>query len=89
MLTVLLVLFGARLLTLLYGQKLVGNELPVALLALNTLAVAAGLGVENGLIALNRPAWNFWAYFSGLMVMIVGACFLIVPYGVAGAAGLA
>ncbi len=85
--TVLLVLFGAKLLIFLYGQKLVGNELPVTLLALNTLAVAAGLGVENGLIALNRPASNFWAYFSGLMVMIVGACFLIMPYGVAGAAG--
>lgn len=86
LLTVLLVLFGGRVLAMLYGQKLQGNELPVALLALNTLVLAAGIGAENGLIALNRPASNFCAYFVGQLVILAACFLLIVPYGVSGAA---
>jgi O-antigen/teichoic acid export membrane protein len=84
--TILLVLFGGKLLTLVYGQKLTGNELPVAILALNMIALAASLGVENGLVALNRPSANFWSYLAGQIVTLAGCFTLIVPYGVVGAA---
>ena len=58
-LTVLLVFFGARLLTLLYGQKLVGNELPVALLALNTLGGCGGPGRGKRIDRPESPGVEF------------------------------
>ncbi len=86
LLTVGLVLFGGRLLSLLYGQKLMGNELPVSILAVMMFFLAAGIGSENGLVALNRPAANFWAYLSGLIVTLTTGAILIATHGVVGAA---
>ena len=84
-LTVLLVCFGGHVVSLLYGQKLAGNELPVSILAVMMFFLAAGIGAENGLVALNKPNAIFWAYFAGLLVTFVAGAILIATHGVLGA----
>jgi O-antigen/teichoic acid export membrane protein len=69
-----------------YGQKFVGNEIIVAILAGNVLALAFGMGIENGLTAIHRPNLIFWSQLIGLIVTLATAVPWILQHGVVGAA---
>ncbi|MCC7086355.1 MAG: polysaccharide biosynthesis C-terminal domain-containing protein, partial [Pirellulales bacterium] len=84
--TLLLWFAGGDLLVRIYGQKFSGNQLVVAILAINILASALGMGMESGLTALQRPDFVFWSQLSGLAVTLTAAVPWILQQGVVGAA---
>lgn len=93
--TALLVVFGGRLVALIYGPAYAGQGHAVAVLAIGVLVWAAQMTVGNGLRALNRPEVYVVSGAVGLFVVsgAVGAIValaagapLSAQYGVLGAA---
>ncbi len=77
---------GGQLLVFVYGQKFLGNEVIVSILAINILALALGMGIENGLTALHRPDLICWSNIIGLLTTLAISVPGILHYGVVGAA---
>jgi O-antigen/teichoic acid export membrane protein len=86
LIVLLLWISGGEVLVLVYGQKFVGNEVVVSILAAVILALALGMGVENGLTALHRPDLVFWSNLIGLLATLACAVPWILHNGVIGAA---
>jgi O-antigen/teichoic acid export membrane protein len=81
-----LVLAGAQLLAILYNDRIPGEQTIVSILSLNLVLYALSMSLENGLVALNRPASIFRANVIGLVVTFVSGGVLILAQGVVGAA---
>lgn len=82
----LLWLSGGKLLVVVYGEKFIGNEVVISIMAFNILGFAVGMGVENGLSALHRPDLVFWSNLLCLLVTLAAGFPLVWQYGVIGAA---
>jgi O-antigen/teichoic acid export membrane protein len=85
-LVLVLVVFGTRLVALLYGTSVLDDQWVVPLLAMGILTFAVSLGAENGLTAMRRPQGILWANICALPVMLGLGAALILWDGVQGAA---
>jgi O-antigen/teichoic acid export membrane protein len=79
-------LSGGKLLVFVYGEKFIGNEVVISIMAFSILGFAVGMGVENGLSALHRPDLVFWSNLLCLLVTLATGFPLVWQYGVIGAA---
>lgn len=79
-------LLGERLAHLVYGWRDAQAAWLLTLLSLGLLANALGIVAGNGLWALDRPAANFRADVTGLVVLVGAAWWAIAVLGVPGAA---
>ncbi len=86
LLCVVMMLWGGRLIALLYGRQYAGNNLAVALLALNFLVFAAAFSFSRALMAIERADLDFHVNLAALFVMLVLGFWLVRAYGTVGAA---
>jgi len=81
-----LILWGGRLVALLYGRQYAGNSLVVAILALNLLVAAAAFSFSRALMAIERADLDFLVNFAALFVMVTLGFWLVRAFGALGAA---
>jgi O-antigen/teichoic acid export membrane protein len=81
-----LVLWGGRLMTLLYGSQYVGNSRVVAILALSLLISAPAFSFSRALYATERADLDFLVNFAALFVMATLGFWLVRAFGPLGAA---
>jgi O-antigen/teichoic acid export membrane protein len=81
-----LILWGGRLVTLLYGQQYAGNGLVVAIMALNLLVTAVAFSFSRALFAFERADLDFLVNFAALFIMATLGFWLVRAYGLLGAA---
>lgn len=79
-------LWGGRLTTMLYGHRYAGNNLIVAILAVNLLAGSLAFSFSRGLFAVDRARVDFLINFSALVIMATLGLWLVRSYGPLGAA---
>ncbi|MEX0679226.1 MAG: lipopolysaccharide biosynthesis protein [Pirellulales bacterium] len=82
----LFALFGAVLLTKLYGNAFAGQGVVVSLLALGVVADAVDTAASNGLFGIGRPNVHFYATALGTMITLAVSVVLIPRWGLIGAA---
>ena len=85
-LCVAFVLFGAVLLTMLYGEAFTGQETVLSLLMLSAITDAIDTAASNGLFAIGRPNVHFYAALAGTLIMLALSVELIPRWGLVGAA---
>jgi O-antigen/teichoic acid export membrane protein len=83
---VVLLFFGGRLVTLIYGARYAGGGPVVSVLVLGLLAIAVALGFDAGLYAMNRPRAIFQANLMGLGATALFGFWMAKYYGPLGAA---
>jgi O-antigen/teichoic acid export membrane protein len=81
-----LILWGGRLVALLYGRQYAGNSLVVAILSLNLLVAAAAFSFSRALMAIERADLDFLVNFAALFVMVTLGFWLVRAFGALGAA---
>jgi len=81
-----LILWGGRLITLLYGRQYAGNNRVVAVLALSVLISAPAFCFSRALYASERADLDFLASLAALFVMITLGLWLVRAFGAMGAA---
>lgn len=81
-----LILWGGRLMSLLYGSQYAGNSGVVAVLALSVLISAPTFCFSRALYATERPDQDFLASFAALIVMVTLGIWLARALGPLGAA---
>ena len=81
-----LILWGGRLVALLYGRQYTGNSLVVAILALNLLVAAAAFSFSRALMAIERADLDFLVNCAALFVMVTLGFWLVRAFGPLGAA---
>jgi O-antigen/teichoic acid export membrane protein len=86
LLSLVLCIWGGRLAGLLYGRQYTGNNLVVAILALNLLVGALAFSFSRGLFAVDRARVDFLINFAALFVMVTLGLWLVYAYGPLGAA---
>jgi O-antigen/teichoic acid export membrane protein len=85
----ILVVFGNKIVVLMYGTKYQGAGTIVTLLAAATFFFALGFGYPPGLLALKRPGLDFTGNAMSFLVLVVFGWWLAYEYGaVGGAAGV-
>ena len=85
-----MIVWGGRIIALLYGRQYAGNNLVVAILALNFLVFAASFSFSRALMAIERADLDFLVNFAALFIMVILGFWLVRAYGTLGAAiGLA
>jgi O-antigen/teichoic acid export membrane protein len=82
-----LVLFGSRILGLLYGSQYPGQATTITLLALTLLPLPMSLVSNHALRALERPASNLKVNICSLTLAVVFTVALAGRFGAVGAAG--
>lgn len=82
----LFTLFGAVLLTKLYGEAFAGQGTVLSLLALGAITDAIDTAASNGLFAIDRPNVHFYATLLGTVIMLAVSAALIPRWGLIGAA---
>ena len=85
-LCLMLFIAGEHLMQLFYGEAFAGSGGLLFILALNALAIAAGLGPAGGLVVMERARLTFVLQLLGVCVTLVTSLALIFQMGVAGAA---
>jgi O-antigen/teichoic acid export membrane protein len=78
--------WGGRLIALLYGRQYAGNNLVVAILALNLLVTAAAFSFSRALFAIERADVDFLVNFAALFIMVTLGLWLVRVLGPLGAA---
>ena len=78
--------WGDRLLTLLYGRQYAGNGFVVAILALNFMVSAIAFAFSRALFAIDRARLDFLVNFAALFVMVTLGLWLVRTFGPLGAA---
>jgi O-antigen/teichoic acid export membrane protein len=78
--------WGGRLVALLYGHQYAGNNLVVAILAVNLLVNAVAFSFSRGLFAVERADLDFLVNFAALFVMVTLGYWLVRAFGPLGAA---
>jgi len=86
LLCLVLIFWGGRLVTLLYGRQYAGNNLLVAILALNFLVYAVAFAFSRALMAIERADLDFLLNFAALFIMVTMGFWLVRAYGPVGAA---
>jgi O-antigen/teichoic acid export membrane protein len=86
LLCLVLILFGGRLISLVYGNRYAGNNKVVAILMLSVLISAPGFCFSRALYACERADLDFLANFAALFVMITLGFWLVRAFGPLGAA---
>lgn len=81
-----LILWGGRLVTLLYGYQYAGNSLIVAIMALYLLVATAAFAFSRALVAIERADLDFLVNFAALFIMVTLGFWLVRAFGPLGAA---
>lgn len=81
-----LILWGGRLVALLYGHQYAGNNLIVTVLALNLPIAAAMFSFSRALMAIERADLDFQVNLAALLIMVFMGFWLARAYGTLGAA---
>lgn len=81
-----LLIFGSRLVTLMYGSKFSGHGQIIALLATGLLLYAAGLAFPYGLLALGRQRLDFLINVACFCFFLTLGTWLVKCFGPLGAA---
>jgi len=81
-----LILWGGRLIVLLYGRQYAGNGLVVTVLALNLIVNATAFAFSRALFAIERADLDFLLNFAALFMMVALGFWLVRAYGPVGAA---
>jgi O-antigen/teichoic acid export membrane protein len=81
-----LILWGGRLMALLYGSQYAGNSRVVAILALSVLVSAPAFCFSRALYATERADLDFLVNFAALFVMVTLGFWLVRAFGPLGAA---
>jgi O-antigen/teichoic acid export membrane protein len=85
-LCVILMVWGGRLIALLYGKQYAGNDVVVAILALSFLVYALAFSFSRALMAIERADLDFLLNFVALFIMVSVGFWLVRAYGPVGAA---
>ncbi|HEY5214676.1 MAG TPA: oligosaccharide flippase family protein [Acidobacteriaceae bacterium] len=86
LLCLVLMLWGGRLVALLYGRQYAGNGLVVAILAINLLVTAEAFSYSRALFAIERADLDFRINLAALFIMAVLGLWLVRVLGPLGAA---
>jgi len=86
LLCLVMLFWGGRLLTLLYGHQYAGNSLIVSILSLNLLVTAAAFPLSRALFAIDRADVDFIVNFTALFIMFTVGLWLVRAFGAIGAA---
>jgi O-antigen/teichoic acid export membrane protein len=86
LLCLVLILWGGRIMSLLYGSQYAGNSGVVAVLALSVLISAPTFCFSRALYATERAEQDFLANFAALFVMVALGFWLARAFGPLGAA---
>jgi O-antigen/teichoic acid export membrane protein len=86
LLTLALIIWGGRFVTLLYGKRYAGNGLVVAVLAVNLLVMAVGFSFSRALLAMERARVDFVLNLVALVMMLTLGLWLVRTHGALGAA---
>jgi O-antigen/teichoic acid export membrane protein len=90
LLCIAFIFWGGRVMALLYGRQYAGNNIVVAVLALNFLVAAPAFSFSRALLAIERADLDFLISFTALFVMFTMGFWLVRALGPLGAAiGLA
>jgi O-antigen/teichoic acid export membrane protein len=81
-----MLVFGGRLVQLVYGDDYVGLGMVVAVLASGAFVMSLSSPANRGLLALEMSRETFFAEFLILIVMATLGLFLILTFGIVGAA---
>ena len=81
-----LIVWGGRLMALLYGRQYAGNSRVVAILALSVLISAPAFCFSRALYATERADLDFLVNFAALFVMVTMGFWLVRTFGPLGAA---
>ena len=85
-LCVILIFWGGRFVTLLYGRQYSGNNFLVAILAVNFLVYAVAFAFSRALMATERADLDFQLNFAALFIMVTMGFWLVRAFGPVGAA---
>jgi len=85
-LTLVLVIWGDRLVGMLYGSQYMGNGLAISVLAFNLPIVAIAFTFSRALFAIERADIDFWLNLIALLMMATAGIWLVRSYGPLGAA---
>lgn len=80
-----LIVWGGRLVVLLYGHQYAGNGLLVAILSLNLLIFATTFSFSRALMAMERADLDFLVNFVALAMMVIMGVWLVRSFGTVGA----
>ena len=83
--TIVVFLFGERLLVAVYGQQYLGTTWPLTILALALWIHTIGYTCGDGLFVLEKTRENFWADVVSTSLTLVVSVPLVYYYGVIGA----
>jgi O-antigen/teichoic acid export membrane protein len=86
LLCLVLMVWGGRIIALIYGRQYAGNNLVVAVLAVNVLVFAASFTFSRALMVIERADLDFLANSAALFVMVVLGFWLVRSFGTLGAA---
>ena len=81
-----LIIWGDRLIALLYGHDYAGNAVVVTILALNTLVIATAFPITRALYAIGRADLDFLGNLAGVFIMLSAGLWLVRVIGMPGAA---
>ena len=84
--TFLFLMVGNQIALTLYGAAYADAGPVIAILSLGMLLLGVGIAAGNGLCVIGRPAANLTADAASFVALILAVLFLLVPYGVKGAA---
>jgi O-antigen/teichoic acid export membrane protein len=85
-LSVLIAMFGERLVSTLYGSAFSAEFSVVVALLIAFLTQAIAVGPTNGMLAVGRPDLLFWTNALGFIVTFAGCMVLMEGWGIVGAA---
>ncbi len=86
LITVALMVWGDRLIGLLYGHRYAGNSTVVKLLALNLLVTALAFAYSRALFAVERADLDFVLNVATVVIMATAGAWLVRAWGPSGAA---
>lgn len=86
LLCLVLIVWGGRLVTMIYGRQYAGNNLVVAIMALTFLVYASSFSFSRALMAVERADLDFLFNFGALFIMVTMGFWLVRAFGLVGAA---
>ena len=81
----LLAFFGEPIATQLFGDRYAGLQTAITIMAIATLFDSFTIVASNGLFVLEKIKANFWIDVVLMIITVVSAVLLILPFGVMGA----
>ena len=84
--SVILLILGGVLVTFIYGDKYSGNNLIMAILAINLLVTTADFAISRALFAMERAFADFKVNFVALAALLSIGVWLVRSFGPSGAA---